>query len=241
MGYISSCTSLSVFISHDNYPNTGGYDDVDYNIITNFFVTHKKAECQEYLKSTFEQMKLNAGFTPTIFKSNMLKMLFHIISILKKLVANPEDIPDEIRYFDINFETSATISEIAANTLAVVTKAFEYLEHKEDTTNYTIKQILEYVNQNIELNLSLKTLSYKFAVNASYLGQLFKKETGVMFSSYLNNIRIERAKELLANSQMKVSEVSEKVGFLDPSHFYKLFRNSTGLSPAEYKEKTVKR
>ena len=79
-----------------------------------------------------------------------------------------------------------------------------------------------------------------FNINTSYLGQLFKNETGEMFTNYLNQVRIEKARELLLKTNLKINEITEKVGYLNQSHFFRNFKKLTGVSPAEYKEISVK-
>ena len=78
-----------------------------------------------------------------------------------------------------------------------------------------------------------------FNTNASYIGRLFKIETGVLFTDYINNIRIEKAQEMLANGSFKVNDILEKVGYTNKSHFFRVFKKITGVSPVEYKENTV--
>ena len=86
----------------------------------------------------------------------------------------------------------------------------------------------------------MKVLSTQFNVNAPYLGQLLKKETGVLFSDYLNGIRINKAKVLLAGTSFKANEISERMGYTDSNYFYRIFKKHTGLYPTEYRENSSK-
>jgi two-component system, response regulator YesN len=83
--------------------------------------------------------------------------------------------------------------------------------------------------------LSLKAIASKLYINPSYLGQNFKNGTGKLFSDYLNDYRIDKAKELLNTTNMKASEIAKKVGYNDSNYFYKVFKKYTGLYPSEYK------
>ena len=91
---------------------------------------------------------------------------------------------------------------------------------------------MDYANQ----DLSLQTLSGKMHVNAVYLGRIFKKETGSSFNDYLNNVRIEKAKELLTTTNYKGNELYEKVGFSNYNYFYIVFKKITGVKPTEYRK-----
>jgi beta-lactam-binding protein with PASTA domain len=79
-------------------------------------------------------------------------------------------------------------------------------------------------------------------VDAKYvpLALDFKNKTGVNFIDYLTNIRIERAKELLADSDVSIKEICSEVGYADPNYFSRIFKKVTGVTPTEYKEVTHK-
>ena len=98
-----------------------------------------------------------------------------------------------------------------------------------------VRSMCRLVDQDLTQDLSLKRLSYRFSMNATYLGQLFKQETGEYYTHYLNRKRIARAKALLERTNRKSTEISRAVGLPDPNYFYRLFRRETGLSPVAYR------
>ncbi|SDM55944.1 response regulator transcription factor [Sediminibacillus halophilus] len=98
-----------------------------------------------------------------------------------------------------------------------------------------IQSILKYIENNYQEEMSLKTLSYQFHVNNIYLGQLFQHEVGKSFSHYLNEYRIEKAKEILKNSHLKAGTVGKKVGYTDAAYFYKQFKKYVGSTPSEWR------
>jgi AraC-like DNA-binding protein len=75
------------------------------------------------------------------------------------------------------------------------------------------------------------------AVNASsfYFCKLFKKATGVNFIDYISRLRIEKAKNLLLNPSCRVSEIAFEVGFQSLTHFNRVFKKISGLSPSQYR------
>ncbi len=84
-------------------------------------------------------------------------------------------------------------------------------------------------------NLSLNTLADQLGVTPNYLSALFRREMGQTFSTYLENFRIERAKELLRDVRHKVYEVASAVGYGDARHFGKVFKAHTGRTPLEFR------
>lgn len=105
--------------------------------------------------------------------------------------------------------------------------------HTEDS-QYTpvVKEILNHVKHNYREETSLKVLSYKYHMNASYLGQVFQKEVGCSFNQYISNIKNEKAKEMILNTNMKINDIAREVGYPDTSYFYKKFKQCYGVSPA---------
>lgn len=99
-----------------------------------------------------------------------------------------------------------------------------------------ITKVLELIAEKYQEEMSLKTISYELSMNAAYLGQLFKKETGQLFSVYLNTFRIEKAKKLLLHTDLKANEISEKVGFSNQNYFYNTFKKFTNYYPTEFKK-----
>lgn len=99
-----------------------------------------------------------------------------------------------------------------------------------------VQNVLNYIHTHYDEGLSLKTLGQQFHVNAIYLGQLFQKEVGVVFSDYLNHYRLEKAKELLKTTHERVGEIGKKVGYSDSTYFYKQFRRVVGITPSEWRK-----
>ncbi|MBM7585601.1 two-component system response regulator YesN [Bacillus pakistanensis] len=98
-----------------------------------------------------------------------------------------------------------------------------------------IQSILDYIHEHYSEELSLKTLSQRFHINSIYLGQLFQKELGIVFSEYINHFRIEKAKELLKNTHQKAGKIGKCVGYSDTTYFYKQFKKSVGVTPTEWR------
>lgn len=110
----------------------------------------------------------------------------------------------------------------------------------ESVNNETFRKILDYINHHFTEPISFQDISTEYSINSSYLSQLFKKELGVTFTSYLTNLRIQYAKELLETTTLRISEIPEKIGYGYDYNFAKLFKKETGLTPREYREKYKK-
>ncbi len=110
------------------------------------------------------------------------------------------------------------------------------LIRSEGSSQSTIQLIIQYIDQHFHEPLSLKTLSYDYNISPAYLGQQFKKEVGMSFTDYLNGLRITRAKELLASSNLKEKSIALEVGYADHNYFYRVFKKYEKISPSTYRK-----
>lgn len=107
----------------------------------------------------------------------------------------------------------------------------EITVHNSDT----LMQIQEYINQHYMDNITLQHLSEVFFINPNYLSRMFKEKTGGNFIDYLTSVRIEKAKDLLENSDLKISEISLTVGYETSKYFSSVFKEKCGITPKEYR------
>lgn len=130
---------------------------------------------------------------------------------------------------------TTTIAEMMEILQSYCEGLFDQIHNKANTYSPIIQDVLDYMHENYDQELSLKTLSQRFYVNAIYLGQLFQKELGVVFSEYINHYRLEKAKELLKNTHLGAGEIGKRVGYSDTTYFYKQFKRNVGATPTEWR------
>lgn len=103
-----------------------------------------------------------------------------------------------------------------------------------------VQRAIRYIHMHYAEPLSLSRMAGETHLSESYFSTLFKKGCGYGFREYLTKVRVDRARELLENTSMSVTEISEATGFDSQSYFSKVFRRSTGLAPSEYRERDRK-
>ncbi len=106
---------------------------------------------------------------------------------------------------------------------------------KEGISNYTISRTIEYIRTHYQEGISLEKTAEVLNITPEYLSMLFKREMGMNFSVFLKEFRISHAKRLLKGTDMKIYEVAQECGYSNSNYFTKVFKEVTGISPAEYR------
>ncbi|WP_226527012.1 AraC family transcriptional regulator [Metabacillus niabensis] len=106
---------------------------------------------------------------------------------------------------------------------------------KQDDVNILIQRICGYLTRNYDQKISIQTLCHLFNISPRHLNRLFKQETGQTIIEMVHNIRIEKAKQYLIETDEKVINVAIRVGYEDPAFFSRLFRRIVGCSPGKFK------
>jgi AraC-like DNA-binding protein len=94
-----------------------------------------------------------------------------------------------------------------------------------------------YIQEHLQDAIALADVAKAACTSTFYICKLFKRHTGLNFTEYVGRLRVERAKELLANPNLRVSEIAFDVGFQSLTHFNRLFHTITGESPTSYRHK----
>ncbi len=94
-----------------------------------------------------------------------------------------------------------------------------------------------YIREHSEQKFSLSEVAGALYVNSNYLARVFRRETGHTLLWYHNAVRCEKAKRLLAETDLLVSEIGAAVGYVSSAHFSHLFKKMTGCAPSNWREK----
>lgn len=101
----------------------------------------------------------------------------------------------------------------------------------------TLGAATEYLKSNFSKKISLSDLAKTIGISPSGLIKKFRKQLGITPQRYLSELRLQRAKDLLTNTALSVSQISEETGFESVYYFSKFFKKETGDSPSEYRKK----
>ena len=168
-------------------------------------------------------------------KSQFLKVL--------KLLKNHKYLVDEEKVKEVYYSSpvlSPTQYEAVITMLNIFSKQLVILSNQliimqGNAEPVIIKKAKEYIQSHQTEELSLEDVAKHVNTSVYYFCKVFKKYTGLNFTDYVSRLRIERAKNLLLNPNIKICDIAYEVGFQSLTHFNRVFKKITGLSPTEYR------
>jgi AraC-like DNA-binding protein/ligand-binding sensor protein len=131
------------------------------------------------------------------------------------------------------YESILELLHVFAGHLALISG--QLLLHGEHSESPDINRAREFIQQHLTEPLDLQQVAGSANLSACYFCRKFKESTGTTFTSYLARTRVEAAKKMLVNPQVRVSEVAFEVGFQSLTHFNRVFKEIAGSSPTRYR------
>jgi two-component system response regulator YesN len=130
--------------------------------------------------------------------------------------------------------TITNVRELLDKLVESETPAEQMENETEQGHSQVVSDMLRTIDASYGQRLGLEYFVEKYRLTPEYISILFTKETGVTFSNYLKKVRIEKAKELLLNTNIKIYEVACRVGYPDQKYFSKVFKEYTGVSAKQF-------
>lgn len=138
-----------------------------------------------------------------------------------------------------NFENSALYSkELAESELKnLIIKIIQHIAETSDSVS-KLSPILDYIHENYNTEISNKTLAEIVSYHPHHVNLLMKKYMGTTLHSYITQYRMNEALKMLSNTDKSIEAIATETGYKNPSHFHKIFKQTYGLSPSEYRKST---
>jgi AraC-like DNA-binding protein len=109
-------------------------------------------------------------------------------------------------------------------------------EYDDYKNKQKIQRAIGYIQENYARDLNMAVVSNYISMNYSLFSYVFKQFTGMNFVNYLKDIRMKEAKRLLEETDKKIIEISNAIGYENEKHFMKIFKSTTGVSPTEFRK-----
>jgi two-component system, response regulator YesN len=190
----------------------------------------KETVFSELIEELIAHVQINRRkYPPYQLRSGLINLLYEIE---KKLESSHSLEHSSINRLYVPF---CTLSELK-NELMTVVHQFQRIRHTIGNRKRVIELALNYMQEHFTETISMNRVAEQHYLNPSYFSKIFHEETGETFCKYLIRLRMEKAKNLLKDSTLKVYEVAEQVSYQDFRHFIKLFKAQEGITPAQYRD-----
>ena len=189
---------------------------------------------REILRAFYDYYRDGKVYDPHEVKESYIRFMWAIIETAKSVgnerVGNikQQKLLDRIMSAKVHSELSEVCDFIADN--------LDCRETQNESDNLTIRRAKSMISEFYNVGITLDEIASRLNITPEYLGTQFHKETGVTFSAYIKNFRIQKAKELLIGTSLKLYEIADRVGYSDPKYFSKVFKETTGQLPADYRK-----
>ena len=204
--------------------------DIDFEDLKSLLINKDFTNASLYIESKFSKLKQD-NLNPKKIKAKALEVFLNVYNHIdeSKLMKN-------LSIYLENAINTNTIDEIQLELINMIKFMQTKLENTQESISPVIIKLLDHIEKNYQKDLNLKEISDSLNINSIYLGQLFQKEIGILFSDYINNFRINKAKDLLVNTSLKASEIGELVGYSNKNYFYRKFKSIVGITPSEWRK-----
>lgn len=178
-----------------------------------------------------EPEQIRTFYWNLIYEINMIRISVKNLEVQDKEIS--KDISSLYKFIENAVqvtELQELLEEVALNVVGRINR------YNKKNINQILQNAMNYICENYAMSITLNDLAEHTYVSTYYLSRMFKKELGKNFVEYLNEVRIEKAKELLRDNKHKTYEVAELVGIQDPHYFSKIFKKYVNMTPTEYKD-----
>lgn len=209
-----------------------------YDLLLVHMEENNKEACAHSVDSLF-QMFRRSRYTPQAVLGSLSRFITEVMEVVEMMNGNTDRQQQVLKHLDERV-CSAGFQQLKEYFTRSVTDAALYIAGlRKEQRNGEIEKIKKYIDCHYRDYINLKSIAARFYINPAYLGQLFRKTYGVYFNDYLLELRVEEAKKLLRQTDLRMYEISEKVGIRNANYFVSQFEKLEKLSPMEYRNKLI--
>jgi len=190
----------------------------------------------EALREIFAEIRGHHGaiYYEQIIQS-FVRLMSKIIDAAHEMGADPQMLfSDQANVYN-DLLKMHNIDEVAAWFADLIDRAFLYMRDGYISRNRkTVEEIVTILNQDCR-NVTLYSVAERVGLTPNYVSRIFKQLTGKNFNAYLTDIRMEKGKQLLSETHLRVKDISEQIGYSNSYYFIRLFREHTGTTPGAFR------
>ena len=224
-------------IRYDEVPETTQTeqipDRIDYDRMKEYIRHGEQEALKTYLEETLNEAITEAGAAQQRIRNLMMHIAIRMTDCFRTIYGRMNAFREPADFDFARLFTLRNYGEMRGWLFQLCDSLFAANQALLGRSTSIVGLAVDYITEHYREGVTLRQVAADCHVNTSYLGQIFRKETGSAFTDYVNALRIQEAGRLLADPTMKVYEIAEAVGFTDYHYFLKIFKKVTGKSPSE--------
>lgn len=215
--------------------------DMDQGLFNQLMVQLEENDVAGFTKTINSMFRLFHAqrFAPSAVGNSIRRCVISMIQVIKEMDGGetiPRAMQDMMSWEGRNW----SLQRLKEQFIVAMTEAAGYVTQlRKEQAKGGIEKIKKYIDIHYNENISLRSIATKFYMNPVYLGQLFRKSYGVYFNDYLLKLRVQEAKKLLRQTDLRMYEVAERVGFQNADYFVTQFEKLEHMSPTEYRNRLI--
>ena len=240
------------------------YDEAEQKLIENFFITDIASNGAQLISTTdapltdadtiLGQIEADIQFKDSASLKSHINLLmqvltknqscsqlyfrFQCMNALNLLLNGLSR--DTTKHFDeyaATISNSPHITSVKALLFRLTNELAGSFDNEQESPTFALSKVTQYINEHYAEDLSLETLAEKVYLSPHYLSMLFSKQNGYGINKYIKQIRMEKAQELLRNTNLSINEISQLVGYSSSSYFCKSFFRDFEMTPENFRNK----
>ena len=212
-------------------------EDAFWNAVSSGDIDYVRRDCAQNPFTKKEGLGILARDPVVNFKYHFVIAAAMIARICMKSGMEMEQAFRLSDYYILRLENADTVDGISELHMQMVLDFAGKMRLLADNpaASKPVVNCVAYIREHIQERVSINDLAEYTGLSVGYLSRLFKKETGVSISDYIREKKVEKAREMLQNSDMSLPDIASRLSFSSQSHFTQQFRAFTGVTPKKYR------
>lgn len=218
------------------------YEKINFNYLENFLKNGEITQVDEFVEEYIRDLGKDNMDSLLFCQYVLMNIQICILHFTEKIGLEKEELEKEFPNYQKNI-TGISSKEKAEEYIKTFMKVVLTLRNRKSLKKYAsvIQDAKDFIRKNYyNENLSLAMVASNVGLSSSYFSTVFRQETGQTFAEYLTHVRMEKAKELLKCTDMKVSEIGYAIGYKDSHYFSYLFKKTQNCTPKEYRMRGIR-
>lgn len=195
-----------------------------------------RAHARRLLQKIIGLIEIESGSRFSYVKLRVLQVMTNANRAVFATGASTDQLANLSQHLIENIDRIDQLKELEEIALTTLDQAIDLIPDGSDYRERLVQEAITYIRSHFSQSINRNELAARLECSPAHFSRVFAQTTGYTFKDFLLQCRLEKAKELLLQTRLHVSEVATAVGYEDPFQFSRIFRKRTGTSPRQFRE-----